>query len=176
MLAKTPRSSSVFNNSLARMSSFSASSRTVIPSVTVTARGSRLTGGACSICAARPGLRLHEDARDEVCALLRRIVFQSAGARARREACARTKVYLARPWECRHLVVALLLGLVPGDCCQGVVETATVVRPAWERRDGFVRSTTGTTLTWCSRTKSLRGPALSSAGRTSRTCRISLNG
>lgn len=85
------------------------------------------------------GLRLHEDARDEVCVLPRRIVFQLAGARARREACARTKVYLARPWECPRLAVALLLGLAPGDCCQGVVETATVVRPAWERRDGFVR-------------------------------------
>ena len=46
MLAKTPRSSSVFSKSLARTSSFSASSRMVMPSVMVMSRGARGSGGA----------------------------------------------------------------------------------------------------------------------------------
>src|SRR5438876_1102935 len=42
ILAKTPRSSRFFKSSLARTSSFSASSRIVMPSVIVTSRGGRI--------------------------------------------------------------------------------------------------------------------------------------
>src|SRR5439155_890423 len=48
MLAKTPRSSRFFNKSFARTSSFSASSRIVMPSVIVTSRGGRGSGGSIS--------------------------------------------------------------------------------------------------------------------------------
>src|SRR5204862_359412 len=52
MLAKTPRSSRFFNKSFARTSSFSASSRIVMPSVIVTSRGGRGSGGAITAAAA----------------------------------------------------------------------------------------------------------------------------
>ena len=54
MLAKTPRSSRVLSNSFARTSNFSASSRMVIPSVIVTSRGARGSGGAITAAAVRP--------------------------------------------------------------------------------------------------------------------------
>ena len=62
MLANTPRSSRFFSKSFARTSSFSASSRIVIPSVKVISRGARGSGGA--IAAATP--RLPEPGRCRV--------------------------------------------------------------------------------------------------------------
>jgi len=83
------------------------------------------------------GLRLHEDAQDEVCVPLQRIAFQSADAHAR-AAYEHKGACLVQPWEYPPPVFGLLPDLVPGDHlrCRGVAESGTVLRLLAEERRG----------------------------------------
>ena len=150
MLAKTPRSSSVFSNSLARMSSFSASSRTVMPSVTVTARGSRCTGATGSTCAARPapdaGARAH---RMKLALAFGKSLFdERAPARGGRLARIQ-RLCPAPPSECRHRPWRRVAG------CRWAPDPGADSRAAAEilrwRRPPGLRWTAGPDLTWRSR-------------------------
>ena len=83
------------------------------------------------------GLRLHEDAQDEVCVPLQRNAFRSGDAHAR-AACEHRGVCLVQPWEYPPPVFGLLQDPVQGDRrhCRGVAENGMALRLLAEERRG----------------------------------------